>query len=193
RHAATLPHLAGAPPLSVSVNVSPRQLRDAGLVEHVRRALASAGLPASQLELEVTEGAVMNDPDSARARLEQLQGLGVSLSIDDFGTGYSSLGQLRHFPFGTLKVDKMFMRGLGEDTQNTAIVGGVIALARNLGLSVVAEGIETAQQLAHLQALGCDRGQGYYLARPLTPDALRRLLAEGGQLLPGEASEEAVA
>ncbi|MGE3907978.1 MAG: EAL domain-containing protein [Chloroflexota bacterium] len=193
RHAATLPHLAGAPPLSVSVNVSPRQLRDAGLVEHVRRALASAGLPASQLELEVTEGAVMNDPDSARARLEQLQGLGVSLSIDDFGTGYSSLGQLRHFPFGTLKVDKMFMRGLGEDTQNTAIVGGVIALARNLGLSVVAEGIETAQQLAHLQALGCDRGQGYYLARPLTPDALRRLLAEGGQLFPGEASEEAVA
>jgi len=184
RQAATWPRLEGCPPLAVSVNVSPRQLRDAGLLEDVRRALASTGLAAHQLELEVTESAVMNDPDAARARLEQLQMLGVSLSIDDFGTGYSSLGQLRHFPFETLKVDKTFMHGLGQDPQNTAIVGGVIALASNLGLSVVAEGIETAEQLDYLQMLGCDRGQGYYLARPLTADALRKLLVEGAQLVP---------
>lgn len=193
REAMTWPHPEGAPQLGVSVNVSPRQLRDAGLLEDVRRALAATRLPARSLELEVTEGAVMNDPDAARARLEQLQALGVSLSIDDFGTGYSSLGQLRHFPFETLKVDKMFMRGLGEDPQNTAIVGGVIALARNLGLSVVGEGIETVEQLEHLQSLGCDRGQGYYLARPLAPEVLRRLLVEGAQLIPPRGQQDAVA
>jgi diguanylate cyclase (GGDEF)-like protein len=179
--------------LAVSVNVSPRQLRDAGLVESVRRALAVSGLPASRLELEVTESAVMNDPDAVRARLEELRSLGVSLSIDDFGTGYSSLGQLRHFPFETLKVDQTFMRGLGQDAQNTAIVGGVIALARNLGMSVVAEGIETAEQLEHLQALGCDRGQGYFLARPLRAEQLRRLLTERSQLAPPRARQTAVA
>lgn len=193
REAMTWPCQDGGPQLAVSVNVSPRQLRDAGLLEDVRRALAATGLPAGHLELEVTESAVMNDPDAARARLEQLQALGVSLSIDDFGTGYSSLGQLRQFPFETLKVDKMFMRGLGQDPQNTAIVGGVIALARNLGLSVVGEGIETVEQLEHLQSLGCDRGQGYYLARPMPADALRRLLVEGAQLVAPRGPHEAVA
>jgi diguanylate cyclase (GGDEF)-like protein/PAS domain S-box-containing protein len=192
RQASTWPRRDGDP-LAVSVNVSPRQLRDPGLVEEVRRALAGSGLAPSQLEVEVTESAVMNDPDEARARLEQLCRLGVRLSIDDFGTGYSSLGQLRHFPFDTLKIDKTFMHGLGEDPHNTAIVSGVLALSRNLGLEVVAEGIETAEQLEHLQDLGCDRGQGYYLARPITPEVLRRLLVEDARLALPRDGTEAVA
>jgi EAL domain-containing protein (putative c-di-GMP-specific phosphodiesterase class I) len=193
RQAAGWPTLNGTPPLGISVNLSPRQLRDPGLVNDVRCALAETGLSPSRLELEVTESAVMNDPDEARARLEELQELGVRLSIDDFGTGYSSLGQLRHFPFDTLKVDKTFMGGLGDDPQNTAIVGGVIALARNLGLDVVGEGIETVEQLEYLQHLGCDRGQGYYLARPLTPSALRRLLVADAPLVQSSNPADAVA
>jgi diguanylate cyclase (GGDEF)-like protein/PAS domain S-box-containing protein len=192
RAAVTWPR-QGSEPLAVSVNVSPRQLRDPGFVGEVREVLATTGLPASQLELEVIESAVMNDPDEARERLEQLQRVGVSLAIDDFGTGYSSLGQLRHFPFDSLKVDRSFMRGLGQDQTNAAIVSGVIALARNLGLAVVGEGIETRAQLEQLQRLGCDRGQGYYLARPLSPEALRRLLAEDARLVPPAADQEAVA
>ena len=152
-----------------------------------------SGLAASQLEVEVTESAVMNDPDEARARLEELQSLGVRLSIDDFGTGYSSLGQLRHFPFDTLKIDKTFMHGLGEDPHNTAIVSGVLALSRNLGLEVVAEGIETVEQLEHLQDLGCDRSQGYNLSRPISPEVLRRLLVEDARLALPRNDAEAVA
>ncbi|MCC7367284.1 MAG: EAL domain-containing protein [Chloroflexi bacterium] len=193
REAMTWPQADGAEPLTVCVNVSPRQLRDAGLLEDVGRVLHATGLPAHWLELEVTESAVMKDPDAARARLEALQRIGVSLSIDDFGTGYSSLGQLRHFPFDTLKVDKSFMTGLGEDRQNTAIVGGLVALARNLGLSVVGEGIETPKQLAHLQVLGCDRGQGYLLSRPIPAEALRRLLVERPQLVAPSCQKSQVA
>jgi EAL domain-containing protein (putative c-di-GMP-specific phosphodiesterase class I) len=181
--AATWPRQGGTP-LAVSVNVSPRQLRDPGFVDEVRAVLADTGLDPSQLEIEVTESAVMHDPQEARARLEQLQRVGVSLAIDDFGTGYSSLGQLRHFPFDSLKVDRTFMLGLGQDQTNAAIVSGVIALARNLGLAVVGEGIETRAQLEQLQALGCDRGQGYYLARPLSPESLTELLADDSRLVP---------
>jgi diguanylate cyclase (GGDEF)-like protein/PAS domain S-box-containing protein len=183
----------GGEPLAVSVNVSPRQLRDPDFVEEVRSVLADTGLDPSQLEIEVTESAVMHDPQEARARLEQLQRVGVSLAIDDFGTGYSSLGQLRHFPFDSLKVDRTFMLGLGQDQTNAAIVSGVIALARNLGLAVVGEGIETRAQLEQLQALGCDRGQGYYLARPLTPESLSALLAADTRLVPPKMPADAVA
>ena len=192
RQAATWPRRE-SDPLGVRVNVSPRQLRDPGLVEDVRRALDASGIDPSQLDVEVTESAVMNDPDEARARLEQLRRLGVRLSIDDFGTGYSSLGQLRHFPFDTLKIDKTFMQGLGSDPHNTAIVSGLLALSRNLGLEVVAEGIETADQLQHLHHLGCDRGQGYYLARPVTPEVLRRLLVEDARLAAPRSTADAVA
>jgi EAL domain-containing protein (putative c-di-GMP-specific phosphodiesterase class I) len=192
RHAAGWPTLDGER-VAVSVNVSPRQLRDPGLVEVVRRTLATTGLAPEQLEVEVTESAVMTNPDEARARLEQLRRLGVHLMIDDFGTGYSSLGQLRLFPFDALKVDRMFMHGLGNDQHNTAIVGGMIDLARNLGLAVVGEGIETWGQLDHLTGLGCDRVQGYLLSRPIAPDALRRLLAENPQLAAPPDEAEAVA
>jgi diguanylate cyclase (GGDEF)-like protein/PAS domain S-box-containing protein len=183
RDAATWPRQGGTP-LAVSVNVSPRQLRDPGFVDEVRDILTATGLEPSQLQIEVTESAVMHDPQEARTRLEQLQRVGVSLAIDDFGTGYSSLGQLRHFPFDSLKVDRTFMLGLGQDQTNAAIVSGVIALARNLGLAVVGEGIETRAQLEQLQALGCDRGQGYYLARPLSPESLSKLLANDTRLVP---------
>jgi diguanylate cyclase (GGDEF)-like protein/PAS domain S-box-containing protein len=192
RQAATWPRREGDP-LAVAVNVSPRQLRDPGFVDEVRHALTSTGLSAAQLELEVTESAVMNDPAEARARLEELRRLGVRLNIDDFGTGYSSLGQLRHFPFDTLKIDKTFMHGLGEDPHNTAIVSGLLALSRNLGLEAVAEGIETPEQLEHLQALGCDKGQGYYLSRPVTHEVLRRMLVEDVRLTEPPRAANAVA
>jgi diguanylate cyclase (GGDEF)-like protein/PAS domain S-box-containing protein len=192
RDAAAWPRQDGRP-IAVSVNVSPRQLRDPGFVEEVQHVLARTGLSPAQLELEVTESAVMNDPDEARLRLEQLQRVGVSLAIDDFGTGYSSLGQLRYFPFDSLKVDRTFMHGLGQDQTNAAIVRGLIALAHNLGLAVGGEGIETSAQLEQLQALGCDRGQGYYLARPLPLEALRRLLTDDTQLAAVPAKSEAVA
>ena len=176
RQAAIWRRQADMPPFILSVNVSPRQLRDPNLVQTVQRALATHGLAATQLELEVTESAVMDDPDEARARLEQLTSLGVRLAMDDFGTGYSSLSHLRFFPFDTLKVDRTFMRGLGEDEQTTAIVRGVLTLARSLGLVVVGEGIETLEQLEHLRALGCDRGQGYYLAPPLPAQTMQTML-----------------
>jgi diguanylate cyclase (GGDEF)-like protein/PAS domain S-box-containing protein len=193
RQASSWPRRDDLPPLTLSVNLSPRQLRDPELVDDVQRTLAGSGLAASQLVLEVTEGAVMDDPDEARARLQQLRDLGVRLAMDDFGTGYSSLSHLRHFPFDTLKVDRTFMRGLGQDEQTTAIVRGVVVLAKSLGLVVVGEGIETAAQLEELRALGCDRGQGYYLAPPLVPEVLLDLLAGDAPLFATRDAANAVA
>ena len=126
----------------------------------------------------------MEDPDAARATLQKLRDLGISLAIDDFGTGYSSLGYLKRFPVSVLKIDQSFVRGLGQDEQDSAIVRGVIALAQSLNLSVTAEGIETFEQLAQLRELGCDHGQGYLLSRPLPSDALGNLLARSTVQLP---------
>jgi diguanylate cyclase (GGDEF)-like protein/PAS domain S-box-containing protein len=156
--------------LSISVNLSGRQFKEPGLADDVARVLRETGLKPSCLNLEITETIMMDDEEGTSAVLRQLEQLGVTLAIDDFGTGYSSLGTLRHFPVDTLKIDRSFVDGLGAESDDSVIVSGVIGLAHGLGLRVVAEGVETADQLARLHELGCDLGQGYYFSRPLPPD-----------------------
>jgi EAL domain-containing protein (putative c-di-GMP-specific phosphodiesterase class I) len=165
------------PPVSVGVNLSARQLLLPELPARVADALASSGLAPHLLKLEITESAVMQDADAAIRVLQELKELGVQLAIDDFGTGYSSLSYLKRFPVDTLKIDRSFVDGLGEDAQDTAIVRSVVALAQTLDLSLTAEGVETAQQEAYLRTLGCDRAQGFRYAHPLPAADLATLLA----------------
>jgi diguanylate cyclase (GGDEF)-like protein/PAS domain S-box-containing protein len=179
--------VAAAGDLTVSVNVSPRQLADARIVDVVEQALAGSGLPPHRLCLEITEGAVMSDVDSAVVRLGRLRARGVRIALDDFGTGWSSLGHLQRLPVDRLKVDRSFVEALGSGEPAAvpgpggpvapwrrdrdrdgaaAVVSAIVALARGLGMRVTAEGIETAEQFDHLRDLGCDDAQGYHLGRP---------------------------
>jgi EAL domain-containing protein (putative c-di-GMP-specific phosphodiesterase class I) len=159
----TIPALAD---VSIAVNVASRQLLDRGFDEQVSDALAEAGVPAGLLWLEITETALMKDVKAASVALRELRGIGLHLSVDDFGTGYSSLTYLKRFPVEALKVDRSFVNGLGIDAEDTTIVEAVINLGHSLGLTVVAEGVETPLQLTRLRDLGCDRGQGYLFGRP---------------------------
>jgi diguanylate cyclase (GGDEF)-like protein/PAS domain S-box-containing protein len=152
--------------LTVAVNLSARQIQDPTLVDKVHAALASSGLDASCLVLEITESATMEDPMGAIEVLESLKDVGVGLAIDDFGTGYSSLSYLRHFPVDQLKVDKSFVSELVTNPEDLAIVSSVINLGHSLGLSIVAEGVETVDQLEKLCEMGCDQGQGFKWRRP---------------------------
>jgi CheY-like chemotaxis protein len=160
----------------MSVNVSARQLEDHGLRDEVEVALAESLLEPSALILEVTESATIGDTDAMTARLMELHDLGVQLAIDDFGTGYSSLSRLRRFPLDILKVDRSFVSGMIESPADAAIVASVVGLGQNLGLRVVAEGVETVAQLEHLANLGCDYGQGFNWAFPAAPRDLRAWL-----------------
>ncbi len=163
--------------LVLSVNLSARQLSEPRLVEEVASALRDSELNPAHLTLEITESVLMQDVVTTTQALRQLKGLGVRLAIDDFGTGYSSLSYLKRFAVDTLKVDRSFVERLGQDCQDSAIVGTVISLAKTLNLSVTGEGIETAEQLAELRALGCDQGQGFYFTRPLPVDQAQDILA----------------
>jgi diguanylate cyclase (GGDEF)-like protein len=163
-------------PLAISVNISARQLQQPGLVEEIDAVLRDTRLDPSTLRLEITETVVMHDAPATLAKLEALKALGVQLAIDDFGTGYSSLGYLKRFPVDTLKIDRSFVKGIGGNVEDSAIVRAVITVAKSLNLSVTAEGIETAEQLEHLRTLGCDHGQGYFFAKPLTSDRVPALL-----------------
>jgi EAL domain-containing protein (putative c-di-GMP-specific phosphodiesterase class I) len=178
RTAAAMAHLSNEAPLSVAVNLSARQLSDAGLVDSMSRVLKETGLDPGLLTLELTESTVMDDPAAANVILEQLKDLGVRLSIDDFGTGYSSLAYLQRFPVDELKIDHSFVDGLGTETSDDAIVSGIISLAHTLDLDVVAEGIETPLQLQRLRELGCERAQGFLIARPHNAMDLTRWLAD---------------
>jgi len=168
---------ASSAPLGISVNLSARQLQQPGLEEDVARVLRETGIDPGALKLEITETAVMHDAASTLEKLDALTKLGVRLAIDDFGTGYSSLGYLKRFPVDTLKIDRSFVKGVGRDPEDAAIVLAVITVARSLGLSVTAEGIETEEQLERLRTLGCDRGQGYYFAKPIPGERIPALLA----------------
>jgi diguanylate cyclase (GGDEF)-like protein len=159
-----------AEPLSVTVNVSVRQAQDPGFIRTVRRALADSRLPATLLVLEVTESLVMDPSAASAATLEELAGLGVRLSIDDFGAGHSSLVRLRELPVRELKIDGDLVRHLDEDGTTRPIVTAIVALGRALGLAVIAEGVEEPAQLEAVRELGCDRVQGYLLARPTPLD-----------------------
>jgi diguanylate cyclase (GGDEF)-like protein/PAS domain S-box-containing protein len=167
---------AGMPPLVVSVNVSARQFKENNLIQQVKKALEQSGLNASQLELEVTESLIMQNVEQAVATMRELQAMGVQLSIDDFGTGYSSLSSLKSFPISRLKLDRSFVRDLPHDEDDKAIAKAVISLGHELELRVLAEGVETAEQLAFLHASGCDEMQGYFFSRPIPPADFAALL-----------------
>jgi EAL domain-containing protein (putative c-di-GMP-specific phosphodiesterase class I) len=171
---------AGHHAVPVSVNVSARQIVDGDFVNDVRSALATAGLAAEHLTLELTESILILEGERTDHVVAALKDLGVRLAIDDFGTGYSSLSYARRFPVDELKIDRSFIDGLGHGREDAAIVTAAIAFARALHLAVTAEGVETADQAIRLRALGCDRAQGYLFARPLEESALVAILAEDG-------------
>ena len=166
------------PPLNVSVNLSAKQVEYPGLVEEVAGALRESGLKPSALELEITESVFMEDTTSATALLRQLQGLGIQLSIDDFGTGYSSLSYLKRFPFDYLKIDRSITDGLERDPRNAAVAEAAITLAHALGEKVVAEGVETEEQLDRLRRMGSDFAQGYYFWKPLSAEAASEVFSK---------------
>jgi len=166
-------------PLTLSVNVSPRQLRGPTLVADVEEALARSGLPPGDLILELTENVLLDDRNSAGKVLGALTELGVNLALDDFGTGYASLSYLRHFPFNLLKIDRSFVEDLSSGPEAVALASAIVQLARLLGLQVTAEGVETTAQLAALELLGCEAGQGYHFAAPLPAEQLEALLGSG--------------
>jgi EAL domain-containing protein (putative c-di-GMP-specific phosphodiesterase class I) len=157
----------------VAVNLSALQFRQKGFVELVARTLAETGLPAEHLELEITESLLMSE--DALGLLLELKKLGISLSIDDFGTGYSSLSYLRRLPIDKLKIDQSFVRDIPNDASAISIARAIILLSQSLGFSVIAEGVETKEQLEVLQALGCDEIQGYYFSKPVTDEELPRV------------------
>ncbi|HRV82492.1 MAG TPA: bifunctional diguanylate cyclase/phosphodiesterase, partial [Planctomycetota bacterium] len=158
---------AGLPAWKVSVNVSGMQLQQTGFLEMVQDSLATSGVPGNQLELELTEGLLMNDTDSSIRILSELSRRGITVSIDDFGTGYSSLSYLTRFPISALKIDRSFVHQVTQHQGNQAIVGATIALAHSLHMHVVAEGVEERPELEFLEGLGCDAIQVYYFSSPL--------------------------
>ena len=168
----------------VAVNISARQFQRPGLVELVCDVLAETGLEPRALELEITEGSAMHEVERTVRILQQLKGLGVTLAIDDFGTGFSSLSHLSRFPIDRLKIDQSFVRGLGQDASSTAIVSAVVTLGHTMGLRVIAEGVETPEQLSALRTMGCDEIQGYLFSKPLPHDEFVACLRDARRLVP---------
>jgi EAL domain-containing protein (putative c-di-GMP-specific phosphodiesterase class I) len=165
------------PPLFVSVNLSVKQFNEPGLVENIAQLLDESKLPPRCLKLEITESVFSDNIDAAVKLLTQLRELGVQLSIDDFGTGYSSLSYLQRFPIDTLKIDRSFVTQMVENEENLAIVRTIVALAQNLGMDVVAEGVETEDQLSLLRKLECENGQGFLFSTPLGVRQLEQFIA----------------
>lgn len=162
--------------LTVAINIPPQQLRKGNLLHTLKEALETSGLPANQLELELTESSLMDDPDLAIKILGEARERGMLIALDDFGTGYSSLSYLRRFPLDTLKIDQTFVKDLSKSEEDGAIVRAIITMAHQLGMTVTAEGIETASHLDFLIRERCDYVQGYYISRPITAEAMTELL-----------------
>jgi EAL domain-containing protein (putative c-di-GMP-specific phosphodiesterase class I) len=169
---------SGLEALSIAVNLSARSFLDTQLAVEIPRLLARWDVKASQLELEITESMLMTDPVRADATLTRLSQIGLTLSVDDFGTGYSSLANLKRLPVDVIKIDKSFVIEMAVDASDAAIVRSTIDLAHNLGLRVVAEGVESEDAWRHLEALGCDYAQGFFLSRPLPAEAATRLIRD---------------
>ena len=165
------------PPLVMCVNISARQLRHPSLAHDVAQVLQETGLDPRTLDLEITES-MAEDTQFAIAVLKELKGLGIQLVMDDFGTGYSSLSYLKNFPVDFLKIDRSFIAPLGENPEDEALVSGIIGLVHALGIKAIAEGVETAEQLAKLREMGCDFAQGYYFSKPLPAEGISELLSE---------------
>ncbi len=168
---------AGLPPLTMGVNISAHQFQQPSFIDMVRRVLNETGLDPRYLDIEITESTAMRDIDRSVPNLMGLHDLGIDLSIDDFGTGYSSLNYLKRFPVHKLKIDKSFIHGLIEDRNDQAIVRAVIAMGHSLGLTVIAEGVETAEQYEFLKDAGCDEVQGYLFSEPMPAEKMQTLMA----------------
>jgi diguanylate cyclase (GGDEF)-like protein/PAS domain S-box-containing protein len=168
----------GLAPICIAVNLSVRQFSDANLLEDIARIVSETGMDPGLLELEITEGMVVQDQKQAVAVLTAIKAMGIRLAIDDFGTGYSSLGQLKNFPIDTLKVDRSFIQDLATDSEDKAITKAIIAMGRTLNLTVVAEGVETEDQKNFLREHACDQMQGFYFSRPISGDAFGDLLRD---------------
>ena len=172
--------------LRIAVNLSAKQFKDENLSQIVLSALNETGLEPRLLELELTEGTLMDDARATLVTLEQLRGIGVHLSIDDFGTGYSSMNYLKRFDVRALKIDRSFIAGLPQDSENAAITRAIIAMAHGLKMVVVAEGVETGEQLLLLEEYGCDMVQGYYLGHPSSAEKITEMLQHAQQALPAK-------
>lgn len=170
--------------LDVAVNLSRLQIREPDLAEQVEGILSATGVPAERLKLEITESMLMQDTEQTASTLHRLRALGVGMSLDDFGTGYSSLSCLHRIPIETIKIDRSFVRNLGHDRESTEIADTIVTLAGRLDKRVIAEGIETTEQLAHLRGLGCDLGQGFLFAAALPPDEAQRFVRDAAAVVP---------
>lgn len=166
----------GLTPIKISVNLSARQFRQPNLIPTISRILEETQLQPEYLELEITESITMQNIESAKAILRQLNDMGITLSMDDFGTGYSSLSYLKQFPFHTLKIDRSFVKDLHSTSQDMAIINAVIALGRGLNLNIIAEGVETEELRDLLKNLGCEYIQGYLFSKPVPAKIATKLL-----------------
>jgi diguanylate cyclase (GGDEF)-like protein/PAS domain S-box-containing protein len=166
----------GLPPVCIAVNLSFRQLTDENLIDDIKAALDESGMAPNLLELEITESMVMRNPANIIAVLAKIKSMGVRLAIDDFGTGYSSLAQIKHYPIDTLKVDRSFIRNIPKNSENKAITMAIIAMGKTLGLSIIAEGVETIEQMNFLKENSCDEMQGYFFSKPVAPEQFADLL-----------------
>lgn len=187
---------SGIAPKRVAVNLSARQFMQSELTERIEAVLQQTGLEAEALEIEVTESMVMHDPQRAAVILERLKEMGVAIAIDDFGTGYSSLSYLKRFPIDYIKIDQSFVRGIPLDAEDVGITNAIIAMAKTLGVQLIAEGVDNAEQLAFLKQEGCDEVQGYLISSPMPAEALRRFLrtfAESGASLLAAGRQPAIA
>jgi len=169
---------AGLPKVPIAVNLSAIQFKQKNLVEEVRKVLAETGLEPAWLAFDLTEGMLVADSPDIKRTLEGLQALGVKLAIDDFGTGHSSLAHLKRWPIDRLKIDRTFVRDVPGDADASAITGAVVDLARNLGITVVAEGVDHEAQVQFLRERGCEEMQGYLIARPMPAADMAAFLAE---------------
>lgn len=168
--------------MTMAVNLSAVQFRHVRLPELVTQILDEAKLPPQYLELELTEGVAMNDPQGAITVMNDLHERGVRMSVDDFGTGYSSLGYLKRFQVYKLKIDQSFVRDISQDPEDKAIVAAIISMANSLGMQTIAEGVETPGQLAFLRLQGCDEVQGYYFSKPLPADQFEAFVRSKGEV-----------
>ena len=182
----------GLPPMTISVNVSARQFSDVDMEASVAEALALSGLESKYLDIELTETAVVEDPEKIISILRSLKALGVHVSMDDFGTGYSSLSMLQRLPIDCLKVDQSFVRDIATSPSDAAITIAIIAMGKSLNMDVIAEGVEDEQQLALLREYGCERFQGYFASRPVEATEITQLLVEGKPLITAEQDGQSI-
>jgi diguanylate cyclase (GGDEF)-like protein len=175
--------------LTINVNLSPRQCAEAGLVAMVGRVLADTGLAPERLKLEITEGAVLDSSNQILETMTALRAIGVQLGLDDFGTGYSALSYLQKYPFQTIKIDRSFVTRLHE-SGNVEIIKAIVSMAEGLAMNVTAEGVETAEQLAHLKVLSCGYGQGFFIEKPLAREDVQALLSQPAMPPPGSSDQK---